>query len=77
MDKPLDAPGLAELLGVSLSWVHKKCAARAIPHCRVARQIRFAEEHVRAILAAGEQPLISVPAGRGAQSRRRSVAKTA
>lgn len=63
MDQPLDVAGLAAFLGVSESWVSKQCAARLIPHTRVARQIRFTEEHVRQILADGEQPLASAPAG--------------
>lgn len=63
MFQPLDVDGLAQWLGVSPSWVRKQCAARLIPHTRVARQIRFTEDHVRQILAAGEQPLASAPAG--------------
>lgn len=59
IDKPLTVAGLAELLDVSVSWVQKQCAARAIPFTKVARQIRFTDDHVRQILAAGEQ----VPTG--------------
>lgn len=59
IDKPLTVAGLAELLDVSESWVQKKCAARAIPFTKIARQIRFTEDHVRQILAAGEQTPIT------------------
>lgn len=57
IDKPLTVQELAEYLGVSVSWVQKQCAARTIPHSRVARQIRFTAEHIEQILDAGEQPV--------------------
>lgn len=58
MEKPLSIPELAVFLGVSESWIEKQCAARTIPHSRVARQVRFMEHHIAQILAAGEQPVV-------------------
>lgn len=58
MDKPLTVAELAEFLGVSQSWIHHQCAARAIPFSKVARQIRFTQDHVKQILAASEQPVV-------------------
>lgn len=74
MFKPLDIPELAEFLGISESWIRKQAAARLIPHSRVARQIRFTEEHVQQILAAGEEPLTVAPSVAGIRSRRRRTA---
>lgn len=71
MFKPLDVPGLAEFLGISESWIRKQAAARLIPHSRVARQIRFTEEHVQQILAAGEEPITVAPVV-GMRSRRQA-----
>jgi excisionase family DNA binding protein len=67
VDQPLTVAELAALLRVSESWIQKRCAARAIPHTRVARQIRFTAEHVAQILAAGEEQPTVLPI----RSRRR------
>jgi hypothetical protein len=56
MDALSDVTGVAALLGVSRGWLYRQCRTRVIPHTRVAGRIRFAPEHVAAIIAAGEQP---------------------
>lgn len=58
MFKPLTVPELAEFLDVSESWVAHRCAGRKIPFTKVGRQIRFTEEHIAQILAAGEEPVL-------------------
>jgi len=59
MDKPRDAQQLADFLGCSRTHVYQQCRARQWPHTRVAGQLRFTEEHVRQILALGEQAPIT------------------
>lgn len=72
--KPLTVAELAEHLGISESWIRHRCAARAIPFTKVARQIRFTQAHVEQIVAAGEQPVVrSVAAVVSIRSRRRSA----
>lgn len=61
MNPLLDMQGLADYLGKSLGWVRKEVAAGRIPFTRVGKSPRFTEEHVRQILAAGEQPVASAP----------------
>lgn len=58
-DRLLDIDGLAEYLGVPRSWVRDKITARALPHTRIGRHVRFAPEHVAAIVAEGEEPVIN------------------
>ena len=60
-DGLLDIDGLAEYLRVPRSWVRDKVTARAIPHTRIGRHVRFAPEHVAAIVAAGEEPVLNGP----------------
>lgn len=60
MEKPLDVEGLADFLGVSVSWVRKAAARGEIPFTKVARQLRFTEEHQRQILAARDQPVLAL-----------------
>lgn len=45
----IDCAGLAELLGMSRSWVEKRVAAHEIPHRRVGSRVRFSPADVRAI----------------------------
>ena len=45
----LDSPQLAAVLGVNTSWVERQVSARAIPHHRVGRLVRFTPDDVRAI----------------------------
>lgn len=51
----LDIDGAAEFLGVKRSWVRDKVTARAIPFTLVGRHVRFSEEDLAAIVAAGRQ----------------------
>lgn len=59
--QPLTADELAALLRVSVPWIYRECRAGRMPHTRVARQIRFTEDHVRQILAAGEPTPVVTP----------------
>lgn len=47
----LTAPEAAELLSVNPRWLLAQARARRVPHHRLGRQVRFAREHVDAILA--------------------------
>lgn len=51
----LDIDGLAEHLGVKRTWVRDQVTARRIPFTKIGRHVRFTEEHIAAIVAAGEQ----------------------
>lgn len=55
----LDMNGLADLLNMSREWVRKQVQARAIPHHRFGRLIRFDAADVTAIMAAGAQPAMT------------------
>lgn len=55
MEHLLDITGLAEFLGVRRTWVRDQVTARAIPFTKIGRHVRFTEDHVRQIVAAGEQ----------------------
>ncbi|NJP33725.1 hypothetical protein [Micromonospora thermarum] len=59
----LDMHGLAALLKVSHEWVRVRVKRREIPFTRLpgTRLVRFTTEHVRAILAAGDQPALNGP----------------
>lgn len=62
MTGPLrDIDGAAEWLGVSSWWVRQKVTAREIPFTKVGKHVRFTEEHLQAIVAAGEQHPIVTP----------------
>jgi excisionase family DNA binding protein len=60
-DRLLDIDGLAAYLDVPRTWVRDKITARALPHTRVGRHVRFTPEHVAAIVAAGFEPAINGP----------------
>lgn len=45
----LTSEQLAAVLGVNASWVERQVAARALPHHRVGRLVRFTPADVRAI----------------------------
>lgn len=57
----LDIDQAAQWLGVHRSWVRDKVTARAIPFTFVGRHVRFAQEHLAAIVAAGEQLPVAAP----------------
>jgi excisionase family DNA binding protein len=46
---------VADYLHVPYTWLRDKVSARAVPHTRIGRHVRFTEEHVRAIVQAGER----------------------
>lgn len=48
----------AERLRVSPSWLKKRVSARAIPHTRIGRHIRFTDDHLAQIAASGEQEAV-------------------
>lgn len=54
----------AVVLGVPTGWLRKKVTDREVPHTRLGKHVRFTAEHLRAIVAAGEQPTATVT-GRG------------
>jgi excisionase family DNA binding protein len=51
----------AAWLGISRSSLYALTAARAVPFTKVGRHIRFSQEHLDAIVTAGEQPMASAP----------------
>lgn len=53
----LDIDGLAAELGVPRTWVRDKVTARAIPHHRYGRHVRFTDEDVAAIRQASAAPV--------------------
>lgn len=61
MERWLDIDGLADLLGVSRSWVRDKVTARELPHHRPGRHVRFTPEDVEAIAALTSEPVRAEP----------------
>lgn len=60
-------PVAAAELGVSVSWLQKEVAARAVPHTRLGRSVRFSDQNLADIVAAAQvRPVVS-------QLRRRSA----
>lgn len=55
----------ADQLNVPFTWLRDKVSARAVPHTRIGRHVRFTEEHVQAIIAGGERKPISPQASNG------------
>lgn len=69
---------LAELFRIGKTVVYRNCRSGLWPHTKVARQLRFTEQHIAAIVALGEPenasggvPAIPLTAPQG---RRRSAA---
>jgi len=52
----LDKRGLAELLGVSVSWVEKATAAREVPITWVGRYARYDQDDIAAWLESRKEP---------------------
>jgi excisionase family DNA binding protein len=50
----LDVDQAAEVLNVPASWLQVKAAARAIPHTRIGKHLRFSLKHLDQIIASGE-----------------------
>jgi excisionase family DNA binding protein len=65
----------ARLLRVPEGWLRKKVTAGLVPHTRLGKHVRFTDEHLRRIVADGEQeparPAEAV--GQGLSSRARRV----
>lgn len=51
----LDITAAAQVLGVRRTWLRDAVTARSVPHTRIGRHVRFSEEHLKAIVAAGQQ----------------------
>jgi excisionase family DNA binding protein len=62
-DGLLDVDQAAAFFGVPKKTVYAKTAAREWPFTKIGRHIRFSQEHLDAIVAAGEQPVIQPSAG--------------
>ncbi|MFE9101676.1 helix-turn-helix domain-containing protein [Actinomadura geliboluensis] len=65
-DVRLYTPGeAAAMLQVRESWLRKKASARAIPCTFIGKHLRFSDQDVAAIIAAGsKQPVVSRRRGR-------------
>lgn len=75
-EKWLNKKQLAEVLNVGESWVRNAVTARAIPHRRVGRHVRFAPEDVAAIKKQIFEPAITDTPSR-AESRVQQAANAA
>lgn len=60
----------AALLGIPAKTLYAKTAARTVPFTKIGRHIRFTQEHLRQIVAAGEQPTATAPTRLQIASRR-------
>lgn len=59
MSEPLrNIDTAAEWLGISASTLQKMVAARTVPFTKVGKHVRFSQDHLDQIVAAGEQPVI-------------------
>lgn len=63
-DPLLDIEGAAARLSLTPDALRKYVAERKVPHTRIGKHVRFSEDHIAAIIAAGEQPVIGAPARR-------------
>lgn len=62
MNEPLrDLEQAAAWLGISKSTLKKMTAAREVPFTKIGRSVRFAQHHLDAIVAAGEEPVLTGP----------------
>jgi len=68
----LDIAGAAERLNVPQSWVRDAVTARRIQFTKVGRHVRFTEEDLAAIVAAGKQTPVVAPGRRLAVVRART-----
>jgi excisionase family DNA binding protein len=46
-DKLLTVEEVAKKLGISTSWVYKKCIARIMPHIKIGATTRFSEKDLQ------------------------------
>ena len=61
----VDKKTAAAWLGVSVSWLEKRIAAREVPHTRLGRAVRFSADHLAAIVAENEVQVWSDTPRRG------------
>lgn len=74
--KPRDYAAAADWLGKSESWLRHQVAAGEVPYTKVGRDVRFTEEHLDQILAAGEhQPRARGVRAESAVEKMRSARK--
>jgi excisionase family DNA binding protein len=64
-----DISEAAAYLNVPYSWLRDKVTERRVPFTRLGKHVRFTEDHLDQIVAAGEQPVAPSPA-RGRRRRR-------
>ncbi|HVX70407.1 MAG TPA: helix-turn-helix domain-containing protein [Mycobacteriales bacterium] len=60
----------AAALNVPEGWLRKKVTERLVPHTRLGKHVRFTEEHLRQIVADGEQAILMTPTVTHGLSRR-------
>lgn len=70
-DPLLDIDEAAVRLKLTPGALRKYVAERKVPHTRIGKHVRFSEDHIAAIIAAGEQPVIGAPARRTQHSTER------
>lgn len=51
----LEAPDVADMIGMSVDWVYAKARADRLPHVRLGRYVRFRGESIEAWLATRER----------------------
>lgn len=51
----------ARLLRVPEGWLRKKVTAGAVPHTRLGKHVRFTDDHLRQIIASGEEQPATPP----------------
>lgn len=56
-----DIKAAARWLNIPLNTLRKQVTARQVPFTRVGRHVRFAQHHLDAIVAAGEQSVATAP----------------
>lgn len=56
-----DMKAAADWLGIPFETLRKYVAARRVPHTRIGKHVRFSQEHLEAIAAAGEVPVAAAP----------------
>lgn len=82
MGEPLrDYDAAAEWLGVPKKWLQTRVSKGEIPHTKLGHYVRFSQEHLNAIVAAGETESGATPPVEEAprpvpQRRRRQAARS-
>lgn len=64
----------AELLQVRPSWLRRKAAARQVPCTFIGKHLRFSQENLNAIIAAGSTTPPARPSERTTRSRAKGAA---